>query len=55
MELGLQNYEKSSIIFNNNKFSSLKKFFTEQNYRILHIVIQHLYQHNLKILHPRHI
>jgi hypothetical protein len=47
MKLELQNYEKSTIIFNNNKFSSLKKFYTEQNYRIL--------QHNLKMLHPHHI
>jgi hypothetical protein len=47
MNLELQNYENSSIIFNNNKVSSLKKFYTEQNYRILYIVVQHLSQHNL--------
>jgi hypothetical protein len=37
------------------KLNSLKRYDIAQNYRILHIVVQRLSQHNLKISHHRHI
>jgi hypothetical protein len=57
----LQNYgviiptENSFIKFNKNKINSLQIYDTTQNYRILHKLVQHLSQHNLKILNHGHI
>jgi hypothetical protein len=47
--------DKSYVIFNNNKIYSLQTYDTEQNYRILHKVVQRLSQHNLKMSNHRHI
>jgi hypothetical protein len=37
------------------KLNNLQRYNIAQNYRILHTVVQHLSQHNLKISHHRHI
>jgi hypothetical protein len=37
------------------KLNSLQRYDIAQNYRILHRVVQRLSQHNLKILHYRHV
>jgi hypothetical protein len=37
------------------KLNSLQRYGIAQNYRILRRVVQRLSQHNLKILHHRHI
>jgi hypothetical protein len=52
--MGLQNYVvimpiKNSCIKFNNKINSLQNHDIAQNYRILHKVVQRLFQHNLKI------
>jgi hypothetical protein len=53
MKLELQNYagfmpnENSCIKFN-NKLKSLQRYDIGQKYVILHIVVQHFSQHNLK-------
>jgi hypothetical protein len=46
--------QKNCIRFN-SKLNSLQKYGIEQNYRIMHIVVEHLCQHNLKILHHHHV
>jgi hypothetical protein len=57
MKLVLQNYaiiisiENSCIKFN-NEINSLQRYDTAQNYRILHKMAQHLYQHNPNNFEP---
>jgi hypothetical protein len=56
MKLGLRIYavsmpiESSCMKFINNMINSFKRCEISQNYRILHKVVQHLFQHNLEIL-----
>jgi hypothetical protein len=47
--------ENTCIVFNNNKFNSLHRYDIPQNDRIVHRVVQRLFQHNLKISHRRHV
>jgi hypothetical protein len=47
--------EKSCIVFNNNKFNSLHRYDISKNGRIVHGVVQRLFQHNLKISHRRRV
>jgi glutathione peroxidase-family protein len=42
--------ENSCNKFNNNKINCLQRYDITENYKILHKVVQHLYQHNLKIV-----
>jgi hypothetical protein len=61
MNLGLLNYtiiipiDNSYIKFNNNRINNLQTYVILQIYRILEEVVEHLFQHNLKMLNHRHI
>jgi hypothetical protein len=57
-EIGLHNYAVITPVENtyityikfNNKVNTLQVYDSAQNYRILHKAVQHLSQHNLKVL-----
>jgi hypothetical protein len=52
---GRRNFIFLYFIHLRRKLNSLQRYDIEQNYRILHRVVQRLSQHNLKISHNPHI